>query len=461
MRYILLISACINSFMAMAQWKGFGRFTTYPVEKQVNLFHVKDMDGDQLPDIINFYNALENKFSLLKGKPQATFFPEKVVDKPVNYHLSDIADLNKDGYNDIVISSYWDNGFSVFWGSANGDYLHHNYFGAGGHGKNIKCADINKDGNADILFTTSGSGQPITLYVYINRGDGSFESPRVFPSVLDTSREIIVTDKNNDGLLDIVVTSSFPWLLFYFQQRDGGFKPQYWQTYTTAYIAFKDLDHDGKEDMIMLYPSFENTAGSDSIVIKKSLEEDRFGEAIRIPAMENKRIRPSMIQIGDINNDGEQDILLNHLTPAGERTDTAYYLLGKGNFMFDDPVAVQLPGKAIRMQLADINADSYPDWIVSCANNSIAVALNNNSMNDAPTDDIKLYPNPSAGELYINGLNNIPYNVRIYNSAGSWLHHFKITGPFTKLDVRTLPPGIYFIELRSSGQNQTMKFIKQ
>ena len=47
------------------------------------------------------------------------------------------------------------------------------------------------------------------------------------------------------------------------------FKAQYWKTYTTAYTVFKDLDHDNKEDMIMLYPSFENTLGSDSIIIKK------------------------------------------------------------------------------------------------------------------------------------------------------------------------------------------------
>lgn len=100
-------------------------------------------------------------------------------------------------------------------------------------------------------------GEAIILYVYFNKGNGNFEPVRSFPSMLDNSKEIMITDKNNDGLLDVVVSSSFPWLLFYFQQADGSFKAQYWETNTTAYTVFTDLDHDNKEDMIMLYPSFE------------------------------------------------------------------------------------------------------------------------------------------------------------------------------------------------------------
>ncbi len=461
MKCILLVVVCINIFTASAQWKGFSEFNFYPVAKQVNLFHIKDMDGDQLPDIVNFYSALENKFSIVKGKSDATFSAEKTFDKPVNYHLSDIADLNKDGYNDIIISSYWDNGFRIFWGNHKGDYSQNKYFGAAGHGKNIKCVDINKDGSTDILFTTSGSGQPITLYVYINKGNGEFEAARTFPSMLDTSKEILITDKNGDGLPDIVVSSSFPWLLFYFQQPGGSFKAQYWETFTTAYTVFKDLDHDGNEDMIMLYPSFENIAGSDSIIIKKSLAGDGFAESVRVPLLANKKIKPSIILVHDINNDGKQDILLNHLSITDERTDTAYYMLGRGNFVFDEPVLVRMPGAVVKMQLVDINADSYPDWIVSCTNNTIAVALNNKDIDNTPVDGIRLYPNPSAGELYIDRLNNEQYDVRIYSVAGSLLQQFKISGSYASIDISQLSQGIYLIELRSNKRKLVKKFVKQ
>ena len=460
-KYLLLVSGLICAFDAFGQWRRFGSFTTYPVEKQVNLFHLKDMDGDDIPDIVNFYNAADDKFSILKGRSNGAFTTGRTLSKPVNYHLSDITDLNKDGYNDLVISSYWNNGFRIFWGSTAGHYSQSDYFGAGGHGRNIKCVDINKDGHPDILFTTSGSGQAITLYVYINKGNGRFEAVRVFPSMLDTSKEIMITDKNNDGLLDIVVSSSFPWLLFYFQQPDGSFKAQYWKTYTTAYTVFKDLDHDNKEDMIMLYPSFENTLGSDSIIIKKNLAGDMFGESVRVLAFENKKIKPSIICVADINKDGEQDIVLNHLTTADEYTDTAYYMLGKGNLVFADPVRVIMPGKVVRMQLLDINADNFPDWIVSCTNNIIAIALNNTGSGNTPGGEVRVYPNPATSEMYIDQLDNDLYSARIYNPAGSLLQQFTINGPFASIDVKQLPQGIYFLEMKSRKQNLVRKFVKR
>ncbi len=460
-KYILFISGLISVFNAFGQWRKFGGFKSYPVEKPVNLFHLKDMDGDHRLDIVSFYVAADEKFSIMKGKSDGTFTTERMLLKPENYHLSDIADLNKDGYNDLIISSYWNNGFRIFWGSAAGNYSQNDYFGAGGHGRNIKCVDINKDGHTDILFTTSGSGQPITLYVYINKGNGDFETARVFPSMLDTSKEIMITDKNNDGLLDIVVSSSFHWLLFYFQQPDGSFNAQYWKTYTTAYTVFKDLDHDNKEDMIMLYPSFENTSGSDSIIIKRSLDGDMFAESVRIPAFENKKIKPSIIIVEDINKDGEQDIVLNHLTVTDEYTDTAYYLLGKGNLVFDDPVRVTMPGKVIKMQLLDINTDNFPDWIVSCTNSTIAIALNNIDSSHTPAGEARVYPNPITSWVYIDQLENDQYDARIYNSAGSLIQQFKIEGTSASIDIKHLPQGIYFLEMKSRKQKLIRKLVKQ
>jgi len=460
-KYLFLFSACISTLTAIGQWRKFSSFTPYAVEKQVNLFHLEDMDGDHLPDIVNFYSATENEFSIIKGKGNGTFAAEQTFSKPVNYHLSDIADLDKNGYNDIVISSYWDNGFRIFLGNATGNYSQSDYFGVGGHGKHIKCVDINKDGSMDILFTSSGSGQAIILYVYINKGNGSFESVRSFPSMLDTSKEIMITDKNNDGLLDVVVSSSFPWLLFYFQQPDGSFEARYWKTNTTAYTVFKDLDHDNKEDMIMLYPSFENTMGSDSIIIKRNLGGDLFAESIKIPPFENKSIRATNLCLADINNDGEQDIILNHLDIYYEYTDTAYYMLGKGNLVFDDPVQVIMPGKVVKMQLVDINADNFPDWIVSCANNIIAVALNNKEADNTPASEVRLYPNPSDGWVFIDRLDNEQYDVRLYNTSGSLVNQFKINGTSASIDVKHLPQGLYFLEMKSRKQKLVRKLVKQ
>lgn len=62
----------------------------------------------------------------------------------------------------------------------------------------------------DIVSTTSGLGQTISLHVFVGKGDGTFENKRTYPSVLDTSKDIFITDQNNDGRRDVAVSSSFP-----------------------------------------------------------------------------------------------------------------------------------------------------------------------------------------------------------------------------------------------------------
>ena len=186
-----------------------------------------------------------------------------------------------------------------------------------------------------------------------------------------------------------------------------------------------------------------------------------FGESVRVLAFENKKIKPSIICVADINKDGEQDIVLNHLTTADEYTDTAYYMLGKGNLVFADPVRVIMPGKVVRMQLLDINADNFPDWIVSCTNNIIAIALNNTGSGNTPGGEVRVYPNPATTEMYIDQLDNDLYSARIYNPAGSLLQQFTINGPFASIDVKQLPQGIYFLEMKSRKQNLVRKFVKR
>lgn len=136
-------------------------------------------------------------------------------------------------------------------------------------------------------------------------------------------------------------------------------------------------------------------------------------------------------------------------------------MLGKCNLVFDDPVQVILPGKLVKMKLVDINADNYPDWIISCTNNIVAVALNKKEAGNVPVNDMRLYPNPSGGWVYIEGLNNEQYDARIYNLPGSLVKQFKITGPSASIDVKHLPQGLYFLVIKSRKQRLVRKLVKQ
>ena len=77
--------------------------------------------------------------------------------------------------------------------------------------------------------------------------------------------------------------------------------------------------------------------------------------------------------------------------------------------------------------------------------------------------NIKLFPNPSNNHIFISGLNEDFTNINIYNFLGKLILHEKLThSNLQKINITTLPVGIYFINLENtSKKSYTYKLIKQ
>lgn len=451
---LLLAGMVLYSASSMAQTPLFDSMEGYPVKNKVHMFQVKDITGDGVLDITTMYPAYTNEFGILRGKSKGSFGVEQLHIKPLNYFRNDIADFNKDGFPDLVISSYWENGFRLYYGNAAGDYDQSIYFFTGVHGREIRCTDINKDGYTDIITTTSGSGRTISLHVFINKGDGTFHPQQVYPSVLDTCTEIFFTDKNNDGLMDVVVSSSFPWLLFYYQQPDGTFKEKYRPTYTTARVGFSDVNQDNREDLILLYSSFDNMPGSDSMLILLNTGDTAFSAPFRVPQFTSQKIRPVHLRLGDINRDGFQDMVVTQLDMDGEYDDTVFYMKGKANGVFHDPVAISLPARVLYTQLADINQDGYPDLVASCDNNMIYTLFNKQGKGGELTGELLLYPNPATHSLFVKGLPGGRNSIALYQVSGLLLQRFETVSSWWHCSVQHLPAGLYYLEI--TGQHKRM-----
>ncbi|MEY2924992.1 MAG: hypothetical protein RLZZ337_1540 [Bacteroidota bacterium] len=89
-------------------------------------------------------------------------------------------------------------------------------------------------------------------------------------------------------------------------------------------------------------------------------------------------------------------------------------------------------------------------------------SFNYASVNDLDAVDFNLYPNPTIGEVYINGNENISA-WSIYSLAGEELLSSKslYKQKEVKVDVSTLINGVYFIQLKTESGIATKKFIKQ
>jgi hypothetical protein len=77
---------------------------------------------------------------------------------------------------------------------------------------------------------------------------------------------------------------------------------------------------------------------------------------------------------------------------------------------------------------------------------------------EAPSVNVKLYPNPAANKVWLEGTSGT-YRYNLMNVTGQTLE----SGTFntnTTLNVEALPAGTYLIQLEKDGQSETLKLVK-
>ena len=136
---------------------------------------------------------------------------------------------------------------------------------------NLAVADLNGDGNPDLVTAQSWSALPnyASVGVYLGRGDGTF-APRVAykPSVIDVygttsvnPGALLCVDLTGDGKLDLVTSnyrpSGFGEIAVYPGNGDGTFQAA--SVYQTSaqglMLAAADLNSDGRIDLAVTSPS--------------------------------------------------------------------------------------------------------------------------------------------------------------------------------------------------------------
>lgn len=85
-------------------------------------------------------------------------------------------------------------------------------------------------------------------------------------------------------------------------------------------------------------------------------------------------------------------------------------------------------------------------------------------IDDNKQDEVKVYPNPTSGNLYIIHSNGVDKNttIKITNIIGSTLYEGEVDGSSnqTMLNISNYPNGVYFVRVKGTNTDKTIKVVK-
>ncbi len=143
-----------------------------------NAFHLmlEDMNNDGINDIVSSLN--NNNVAIRLGVGNGTFlaatFQATLGNQPRSIA---VADLNADGFKDIVVTHTGTHTISVISGNGAGGFIGVNNYSntdLGGNGEHVELGDVDNDGDLDIIAPAQN-----TFYTYIWRNNGSAFGNRI------------------------------------------------------------------------------------------------------------------------------------------------------------------------------------------------------------------------------------------------------------------------------------------
>jgi len=169
---------------------------------------VDDFNNDGYPDILfcNHNNEeIKAKSIIYFGSKDEPFKNKTQIDTGYPYD-STVADLNNDGYPDIVFSYFSDGNSFIFWGSKKMDYSQKTELKTDFATCN-SVSDLDNDGYLDIIFSCykNGDNYNINSYVYWGNSKNQYSERTQLPTRGAHGNSI--ADLNNDGNLDIIFSN--------------------------------------------------------------------------------------------------------------------------------------------------------------------------------------------------------------------------------------------------------------
>lgn len=341
-----------------------------------------EVDGDNKPDV--FVGT-----RVLRGNGDGTFQAAMSVGSPFrDVWAVDAADVNNDGNQDLIAAT---SGYSlfaveVFAGNGDGTFMPAKQVAVNKLARSVAAADFNGDGKLDVATNSDfGSSASSTVTVFAGLGDGTLVGTEFHGNGIGPTRASfweVAGDFDGNGTLDLVAENHVTKQTgIQLRAASGALTAMPTLPIASAYSGVaKDFDNDGKLDLLALGPpGVRWLRGNGDGTLQAPIDSTVSGWSLAL-----RVVRLDLDTVDDI-------VVVN---PLDNKVTVAF---GAGNGTWINPAQYTVGAYPEDVQVADLDADGDNDLVVANRQGaSISVLLNAGAGTFAAATSYSMFGSPKS-----------------------------------------------------------------